>query len=255
MERAVPSVRNAGNYPTQLSLTDALAQSPNTAFVELEGRTGVAPVVDMAQRLGLTSLAAGSPSIADVARAQKQASFTLGVSPTSDVELANVAATIASHGIWCPPSPIASVTDRDGAPVALAEPACRRAVDPGLADTLMNGLSRDAVPGGTSAAAAASSGWDRPIAAKTGTTQRYQSAAFVGATPQLAAAVIVFDDSATPGPICDGSPPRSCAGGTIFGGTVPARTFYRAMGGILAGEPVLPLPPVDPRYLTARGSG
>jgi membrane peptidoglycan carboxypeptidase len=126
-------VRNAGTYPTALTLTDALAQSPNTAFVELEGRTGVAPVVDMAQRLGLTSLGAPGPdgrSVADVARAEDQASFTLGVSPTSDLELANVMATLASHGTWCPPTPIASVTDRDGNPVPLTEPACTQAVDP-----------------------------------------------------------------------------------------------------------------------------
>ncbi|GAA3235837.1 transglycosylase domain-containing protein [Pseudonocardia petroleophila] len=248
-------VRNAGTYPAQLSLTDALAQSPNTAFVELEGRTGVAPAVDMAQRLGLTSLDTPGPdgrSVADVARAEDQASFTLGVSPTSDLELANVMATIASHGTWCPPTPIASVTDRDGNAVALAEPPCTQAVDPGLADTLMVGLGRDHLPGGTSAAAAASSGWDRPIAAKTGTTQDQESAAFVGATPQLAGAVITFDDSAAPRPICDGSPPRSCAGGTLFGGTVPARTFYRAMGPILEGRPVAPLPDPDPRYLDAR---
>ncbi|MBW0115548.1 penicillin-binding protein [Pseudonocardia sp. KRD-169] len=248
-------VRNAGTYPSRLSLTDALAQSPNTAFVELEGRTGVAPAVDMAQRLGLTSLDTPGPdgrSTADVAREEDQASFTLGVSPTSDLELANVMATIASHGTWCPPTPITSVTDRDGDAVALTEPPCTQAVDPGLADTLMVGLSRDAAPGGTSASAAASSGWDRPIAAKTGTTQDQESAAFVGATPQLAGAVITFDDSASPRPICDGSPPRSCASGTLFGGTVPARTFYRAMGPILAGQPVADLPDPDPRYLDAR---
>ena len=41
-------VANDGNYPGQLTLQDALAQSPNTAFVKLEETTGVAPVVDMA---------------------------------------------------------------------------------------------------------------------------------------------------------------------------------------------------------------
>jgi membrane peptidoglycan carboxypeptidase len=119
----------------------------------------------------------------------------------------------------------------------------------------MNALSRDDAPGGTSAAAAEASGWTRPIAAKTGTTQQYESAAFLGATPGLAGAAITFDDSASPGPICDGSPPRSCADGTIYGGTVPARTFYRAMGEILAGQPVQALPPPDPRYLEQGDSG
>ena len=248
-------VRNAGDYPPQLSLTDALAQSPNTAFVELEERTGIAPVVDMALRLGMTSLADpvgdGGPSIADQAKAQRQASFTLGVSPTSALELANVGATLASHGTWCPPTPIVSVTGPDGAPVPINEAACHQAVDPGLADTLMNGLSRDDAPGGTSAAAAAAAGWHRPIAAKTGTTQTSESAAFLGVTPELAGASIVFDDSAAPHPICDGSPPRSCSGGTLFGGTAPARTFYRAATAVLGAAPPAALPPVDPRYVTA----
>ncbi|NMI01037.1 penicillin-binding protein [Pseudonocardia sp. K10HN5] len=257
--RPIP-VHNAGNYASQLSLTDALAQSPNTAFVKLEESTGVPPVVDMAERLGMTSLAttpsgrAGSPSVADVARSQNQMSFTLGVSPTSDLELANVAATLASHGMWCPPSPVESVTDRTGAPVTVTQPPCRQVLDPAIADTLMNGLSKDEQPGGTSAAAAASMGWNRPIAAKTGTTNDYKSAAFVGATPQMAGASIVFDDSASPRPICDGTPPYSCSGGNIYGGKAPARTFYRAMGDILDGQPVVPLPPPDPRYLNGSQS-
>ncbi len=249
-------VRNAGNYPGQLSLTDALAQSPNTAFVELEGRTGVPAAVDMAVKLGMTSLAQagpeGAPSIADVTKSQNQASFTLGVTPTSALELANVDATLASHGMWCPPDPIVSVTDRAGAAVPVKSQPCTQAVPPALADTLMNGMSKDDQPGGTSAAAAAAAGWNRPIAAKTGTTQEYKSAAFVGATPQLAGAAIVFDDSRSPKPICIGDPPHSCGTGNIYGGTVPARTFYPAMKAILDGQPVLPLPAPDPMYLHAR---
>ncbi|WP_312858313.1 transglycosylase domain-containing protein [Pseudonocardia pini] len=254
--RPIP-VGNAGNYRTALTLQDALAESPNTAFVKLEESTGVPPVVDMAVRLGLTSLAetpysgkAGTPSVADVMKKQNQASFTLGVTPTSALELANVQATLASHGTWCPPTPLASVTDRTGSPVAVTQQACTQALDPAIADTLMTGLSKDDAAGGTSAAAAGQMGWNRPVAAKTGTTQEYKSAAFVGATPQLAGAAIVFDDSNAPKPICDGSPPRTCSGGNIYGGKAPARTFYRAFTDILGDQPVAPLPAVDPAYLT-----
>ncbi|MDN5858811.1 MAG: penicillin-binding protein, partial [Pseudonocardia sp.] len=115
-------VRNAGEYADRMTLTQALATSPNTAFVKLEEFTGVPDVVDMAVKLGMRSLATttfvdprtGQPtdrSIAEVTKAQKQASFTLGVSPTSVLELANVGATLASSGMWCPPSPIESITD------------------------------------------------------------------------------------------------------------------------------------------------
>jgi membrane peptidoglycan carboxypeptidase len=247
-------VANDGNYPGQLSLQDALAQSPNTAFVKLEETTGVAPVVDMAVNLGMTSLAKpqepGGPSIADTVKAQNQASFTLGVAPTSPLELANVGATLASHGTWCPPNPIVSVTDATGSPVTIASTACHQALPGPLADTLMTGMSKDDQPGGTSAAAAANAQWNRPTAAKTGTTQTSESGAFVAATPQESGASIVFDDSSSPRPICNGSPPTTCSTGNLFGGNTPAQTYYQAMDQILGGQPVLPLPPTDPRYVT-----
>ncbi|MCE0763265.1 penicillin-binding protein [Pseudonocardia kujensis] len=250
-------IHNAGNYASRLSLQDALAQSPNTAFVALEQYTGVPAVVDMAVRLGMTSLAdtptgsrTGSPSIATVTKAQNHASFTLGDTPTSALELANVAATLASHGTWCPPDPIAAITDRTGTAVPLPGPACNQAVSPQLADTLLTGLSKDDQPGGTSAAAARAANWNRPVAAKTGTTQNYESAAFVGATPQLAGATIVFDDSPSPAPICVGSPPHTCSGGNIYGGLTPAATWYQAMTRILGDQPPLPLPATDSQYVT-----
>ncbi|MET0190583.1 MAG: transglycosylase domain-containing protein [Pseudonocardia sediminis] len=252
-------VGNAGKYPPQLSLTDALAESPNTAFVKLEETTGIPPVVDMAVRLGLTSLAESSsdggddsPSIATTTKDQRLGSFTLGVTPTSALELANVQATLASHGTWCPPTPLQSVTGQDGRPVPITQAACTQAIAPGIADTLLNGMSKDDQPGGTSAAAARTMNWTRPIAAKTGTTQEYKAATFVGTTPTLAGAAIVFDDSSSPKPICEGSPPHTCGEGNIYGGMAPARTWYRAMGDILGDSPVVPLPAPDPEYLTGR---
>ena len=257
--RAIP-VNNAGNYADHLSVTDALAQSPNTAFIKLEEFTGVPDVVDMAVRLGMKSLATTpfvdpntgrrtDRSIAEVTKAQKQASFTLGVSPTSVLELSNVGATLASSGTWCPPSPIESVTDPNGQPVPLIEASCDQAVEPGLANTLLTALSKDDQPAGTSAAAAAQVGWDRPVAAKTGTTQEHKSAAFVGVVPQLSGAVITFDNSNSPRPLCDGAgAPFPCRDGNIFGGKTPAETWYGAMKPLLDGQPVLPLPPTDPRY-------
>ena len=255
-------VHNDGHYPAQLTLQEALAQSPNTAFVKLEEFTGVAPVVDMAVRMGLRSLATtpfvnpatGKPtshSIAEVTKAQRLASFTLGDSPTSILELANVGATLDSSGTWCPPSPVAQVTDPTGKPVPLSELPCEQVLDPGLADTLLTGLSHDALDG-TAAVSAKALGWNRPIASKTGTTEEYQSAGFFGVVPQAAGAVIVFDDSRSPGQLCDpggNTPPVACGSGNIYGGKAPARTFLRAMNGYLAGQPTLPLPPTDPRYV------
>jgi membrane peptidoglycan carboxypeptidase len=250
-------VRNAGDYASELSMTDALAQSPNTGFVKLMEYTGVAPVVDMAVKLGMRRLAepqgVGGPSIAETAKAQNQGSFTLGVTPTSVLELANVGATLGSHGTWCPPTPILGITDPSGTAVPVAEQPCERVVPPTLADTLMTGLSKDDQAGGTSAEAAGASGWSRPLAAKTGTTQENKSAAFLGFTPGISGAVVTFDDSSSPRPLCDGggdSPPFRCGDGNIFGGKTPARTWYRTMTPLLAGSPAQPLPPTDPRYVS-----
>jgi membrane peptidoglycan carboxypeptidase len=255
------AVRNDGHYPPRLTLQQALAESPNTAFVKLEEFTGVAPVVDMAVKMGMRSLATTAfvdpatgkrtnHSIAEVIKAQKLASFTLGVTPTSILELANVGATLDSGGMWCPPSPVESVTDPAGQPVPLSELPCEQVLDPGLANTLLTGLSKDASDG-TAAVAAKGLNWNRPVAAKTGTTQEYKSAGFVGVVPQASGAVIVFDNSRSPKQLCDPSaaaPPVPCGSGNIYGGKAPARTWFRAMEGYLAGQPVLPLPPIDPRY-------
>ena len=50
-------VQNSGTYSERMTITDALAQSPNTAFIKLMEFTGVPDVVDMAVRLGMRSLA------------------------------------------------------------------------------------------------------------------------------------------------------------------------------------------------------
>ncbi|WP_344253272.1 penicillin-binding protein, partial [Pseudonocardia hydrocarbonoxydans] len=254
-------VQNSGNYAERMTLTDALAQSPNTAFVKLMEFTGVPDVVDMAVRLGMRSLATerfvdpntGQPtdrSIAEVTKAQRQASFTLGVSPTSVLELSNVGATLASGGMWCPPTPIASITDSVGNPVPVTEAPCEQVVERGLADAMMTAMSRDDLPGGTAARAAGEVGWDRPMAGKTGTTQANKSAAFLGVVPELSGAVITYDNDNRPDALCDGAgSPFACARGNIFGGKTPAETWFGTMAPLLEGQPVTPLPAVQDRYL------
>jgi membrane peptidoglycan carboxypeptidase len=88
------------------------------------------------------------------------------------------------------------------------------------------------------------------MAGKTGTTQEHKSAAFIGVVPQYSGAVITFDNSNAPKPLCDGAgAPFPCREGNIFGGKTPAETWFGAMVPLLADQPVLPLPPTDTRYL------
>ncbi len=247
------TVENVGEYRPEMTLQRALAVSPNTAFVALADRIGsIDPIVDMAYQLGMRDSLrvrdAQGRTIADAVKAEERGSYTLGPEPTSPLDLANVAATLLSHGVWCPPTPILSVTDRGGQPVPLDVPSCEQVVPPGLADTLAVGLSKDHTIG-TAAGAADAAGWTRPMIGKTGTTQRHISAGFLGATPQYAGAVLTWSDATPPRPICVTDPPQLCSEGNIFGATIPARTWFATMKPLHEGLPVAPLPPPTPPYL------
>ncbi|WP_326837907.1 transglycosylase domain-containing protein [Amycolatopsis rhabdoformis] len=266
------SVSNDGtNYPDPISLTDGLATSPNVAFVGLESQVGMPAVLDMARKLGLrTTLAtndAGNPPITDPSDArsknpqydepqsqyfQNLLSFTLGNSPVSPLEMANVSATLMSGGAWCPPNPILSVTDRGGQPVPVKQQACEQVIPTGVANTLEAGLSRDTTVG-TSASAAHSAGWTRPDIGKTGTTQLSESVAFVGGVDNFAVSSMVFADGPHPEEICPGTPVHlgQCGHGA-FGGTVAAPPYFHAMSTLLAGVADTPVPQPDPQYLDAR---
>ncbi|WP_137814777.1 penicillin-binding protein [Gandjariella thermophila] len=268
-------IHNAGPaYPNPISLQQALATSPNVAFTDLELRAGLPSVLEMASRLGLRHTMRSNMFGQNPGPAPKGATntaaytepqsvynlnnivFTLGFSPFSPLELANVAATVADHGRWCPPNPILSMTDRDGRPVPLPESPCEQVVAPALADALMHGLSDDITGAGTSAAAASAAGWKRPTAAKTGTTENNESVAFLGITDGYAAVSAVYADGDHPGTICATNPPvigAGCAG--AFGGIIAAPTFFEAFNEILKGQPDLPIPAPDPSYLEAANHG
>lgn len=241
------TVHNDGNYPDPITLADGLATSPNTAFVGLETKVGMPAVLDMASRLGLrqtmqsndagktpdTSSDDPQQSEAQSKYFQDKPSFTLGNSPVSPLELANVSATLMSGGTWCPPDPVVSVTDRSGHTVALKTQACEQAVSPDVANTVMDGLSKDTTEG-TSAAAARAAGWDRPGIGKTGTTQTSESVAFVGGSGGYAVSSLVFADGSEPGELCPGTPVHigNCGHGA-FGGTVAAPPYFRALNQLL----------------------
>jgi membrane peptidoglycan carboxypeptidase len=270
-------VSNAEVHNTDpVTLAQGLAISPNTAFVKLELDTKIPNVLTMAYRLGMrnTMMAnihgsdpnspqskrkGGDWAVSQLNGFQRSASFTLGTAALSPLELANVAATLASGGVWCPPTPIISVTDRYGKPVQVPQQACERIVPTGIANTLLAGLSHDTGPGGTSAVPAANARWTRPTAAKTGTTQQNESLAFVGITDGYAASSIVFADGSHPANICGHTNPirlavnNNCAGG--FGGPVAAPTFFNAFNQLLAGKPNIGIPGPDPGFLTAGARG
>ncbi len=257
-------VKNAGNYRGSMNVTDALATSPNTAFAKLIQQVGVPRAVDMAVRLGLRSYAVpgtaraydpeSNESLADFIKRQNIGSFTLGPFQLNALELANVAATLASGGVWCPPSPIDKIFDRHGNEVSFASQPCDQAVPEGLANTFANALSKDTQSPGTAAGAAGSVGWDLPMSGKTGTTESHRSSGFVGFTSRYAAANYIFDDSSNPSGICS-FPLRKCGNGDLYGGNEPARTWFEAMKPIAIDFGDVHLPPTDPRYVDGAPEG
>ena len=263
----VPSAifRNAGSYPASMTLAQALATSPNTAFVEMEDQVGLQKVAEMAVRLGLKGYQfdagdvdpafanAGTDYAAQIT-AQKMASFTLGVSPVSPLELANVGATLNSDGKWCPPMPVDTITDRNGKFVTWDKPACEQAVPAELARTLAVAMEGDLTGGGTAAGSASAAGWTWTAAGKTGTTQEYKSSAYLGFTPEMSASVIMWDSEPRPQSICR-DPVRSCStdeamgGNGMSGGSVPASTWFAMMKPLKEGQPDTFFRPASPAYI------
>jgi membrane peptidoglycan carboxypeptidase len=251
-------VVNAGSYRGSMNVTDALATSPNTAFAKLISRIGVPRTVDMAIRLGLRSYADpgsardydpnSNESLADFIKRQNIGSFTLGPFELNALELSNVAATLASGGVWCPPNPVDKIIDRDGNEVGFTTEACDQVVPEGLANTLANALSKDSQAGGTASGSAGAAGWNLPMSGKTGTTEAHRSSGFVGFTNQYAAANYIYDDSTSPSDLCS-FPLRRCGNGDLYGGNEPARTWFTAMKPIATKYGDIHLPPTDPRYV------
>lgn len=230
-------VENAGSYAPRMTLQDALAQSPNTAFVEMIEQVGVDTVVDLSVKLGLRSYTDegsfdGESSIADYMKDNNLGSYTLGPTAVNPLELSNVAATIASGGMWCEPNPIASVHDREGNEVYIDRPACERAIDAETASALAVGMSKDTVSG-TAASAASMYGWSLPTAAKTGTTESNQSSSFMGFNSNFAAAPYIYNDGTSTTPLCSG-PVRQCSSGNLFGGNEPAQTWFNMASNVPA---------------------
>lgn len=269
------------NYPTSMSLTQALATSPNTGFVKLEDQVGLEEVARMSVALGLRgyelpagdvdgAFAGTGRTFQDEIYAQKMASYTLGVTPVSPLELANVGATLASRGQWCQPTPIDTIRDRNGAVVPMAPTECEQVVDEALADTLTFAMQKDREGDGTAARAAQAADWTMAMASKTGTTNDYKSSAFLGYTPYFSSAVLTWDYLDRPRSICvdnnyvlagsctletttgaviEGT--DSVGNGGMTGGSVPAATWFTGMKALQADQSLYSgvFDPSDPQYV------
>jgi len=162
-----------------ITLRRALAGSRNVPAVKLTERVGVSNVVDMARRFGITS---PLPPYLPLA---------LGAADMRLIEHVSAFTVFPNDGIRIDPHMIRRVTSYDGALLEEAHPEVHDVLSPDVART-MTAMLEEVVQFGT-AIKAKSIG--RPAGGKTGTTQDFTDAWFIGFTPQITAGVWVgFDD-------------------------------------------------------------
>jgi penicillin-binding protein 1B len=120
-------------------------------------------------------------------------SIALGSPSVSLLDMTSAYGALANGGIWVRPTTVRATTDRDGAALWTTTPDRRQAVSPQAA-YLVTSLMEGVIQRGT-ATKAKVLGLTGAIAGKTGTTDGYRDAWFIGYTPELAVGVWVgFDD-------------------------------------------------------------
>ena len=205
-----------------VDLRQATIHSVNTAYARLGYElVGIDNVAKMAQRLGITS--------AWYDPAKHGPSYSLGGIDVSPLEMAAAYSVFAGRGKRAPVTPVLTVIDSDGK--VLEDNLARKpkqVISERVADNVTNVLE-GVVQEGTGKRAQLS---DRPVAGKTGTSQDYGNAWFVGFTPTLSTAVwLGYKDRPRPLVNIHGV-------GRVAGGTIPAATWAKYMKLALEGVPV-----------------
>jgi membrane peptidoglycan carboxypeptidase len=182
------------------NMWSGFGESVNTYFVPLEERVGAENAVDVAKRLGIQFRAKSDADMAnDKPSANQWGAFTLGVSQTTPLDLANAYATLANDGVYCAPTPVTEIQDFNGNKLSTGQPQCNKVVDPNVAraavDAARCSMGDQSAFGrcGGSTARVVKNTVNRPVAGKTGTTDGDQNAALVAMTRQLAIGAIEAD--------------------------------------------------------------
>src|SRR6202043_2903771 len=162
-----------------ITLRRALAGSRNVPAVKLAERIGISSVVDVTRRFGITT---ALPPYLPLA---------LGAADMKLLEHVSAFTVFPNDGIRIDPHMIRRVTNYDGALLEEAHPGIHEVISPEVART-MTAMLEEVIQFGTGIQARS---LGRPAAGKTGTTQDYTDAWFIGFTPQITSGVWVgFDD-------------------------------------------------------------
>ncbi|MHB8482848.1 MAG: penicillin-binding protein 1A [Nitrospiria bacterium] len=168
-----------GKFYGPISLREALAHSRNLATIKLLEEVGIGPVIDFGRRVGITS------------PIQHDLSLALGTSSLGILELTSAYSVFANQGTYNEPYSIESVTDQHGNILETHESHPREVASKEVSYMITNMLE-DVIQKGTAVRARE---LGRHIAGKTGTTNDFGDAWFIGYTPNLVTGVWVgFDD-------------------------------------------------------------
>jgi penicillin-binding protein 1A len=178
------SPRNADDrYPEAQTLTEALAESRNTAAVRVMLQTGRGAVLEMASRLGLEASEPPGPGIA------------LGTGESTLLGVTRAYVPFASGGHRAEPYLVVGIRDKLGRILYWRRNRTRRRVLARQRVADMNAMLSEVLRRGTGRRAAFG---NHPLAGKTGTTQDERDAWFIGYSAHLVAGVWVGNDDATP---------------------------------------------------------
>ncbi|WP_406072539.1 transglycosylase domain-containing protein [Micromonospora sp. NBC_01638] len=191
--RWCPANANPSSMDGPRTMWSAFGRSVNTYFAWLTEKVGADRVVEMAERLGIVLRADSDAKLARYG-AKEWGPFTLGVAATTPLDLAAAYATVAAEGTWCAPLPVVSITDVGGRAVDAAKPNCRRVLDVDVAraatDAARCPVGDQSMYGRCDGATAPDlrAKLGRPVAGKTGSSDRYETETMVAFTPQLVVA-------------------------------------------------------------------
>jgi len=210
-------------YFGPVPLRKALALSLNTVSVRLTLEFGPTAVMRTAHRLGIAS------------KLEPNASIALGTSEVSVLELVGAYATFANGGMAVTPHVVESVRSGDGKLLYRHQPENLGRIVDARYVAMMNTMMQDTLTIGT-ARKADLPGW--PAAGKTGTSQDFRDAWFIGYTGHLVTGVWLGND--------DSSPTRKTTGGSL-----PVEIWSKVMKAAHQGVPVVGLPGVSRAPLIA----